>query len=124
MSRSQPRLPPPSGRPCARGGKGKSERWHRTGGDPFLSELDAASIGELADLNARLWAWLECVYHRTPHEGLAGLTPLARYQQDLPKIRPLGQFAAQLDALFHHRIKRYVRRDGTVSYLGAGFEVP
>ena len=26
--------------------------------------------------------------------------------------------------MFHHRIKRYVRKDGTVSYLGAMFEVP
>jgi hypothetical protein len=61
----------------------KIERWHRTVRDQFLSELDAARIGDLADLNARLWAWLECVYHRTPHEALAGQTPLARYQQDL-----------------------------------------
>ncbi len=111
-------------RPYQPAGKGKIERWHRTVRDQFLSELDAARIGDLADLNARLWAWLEGIYHRTPHEGLAGLTPLARYQQDLPKIRPLGQLAAQLDAMFHHRIKRYVRKDGTVSYLGARFEVP
>ena len=53
-----------------------------------------------------------------------GLTPLARYQQDLPKIRPLGHFAAQLDAMFYHRIKRHVRKDGTVSYQGVMFEVP
>ena len=52
------------------------------------------------------------------------MTPLARYQQDLSKIRSLGQRAAQLDALFHHRVSRFVRKDGTVSYLGARFEVP
>ena len=52
------------------------------------------------------------------------MTPLARYQRDLPKIRTLGAKAAQLDALFHHRIKRFVRKDGTVSYLGHRFEVP
>jgi len=111
-------------RPYQPAGKGKIERWHRTVRDQFLSELDAARVGDLADLNARLWAWLEHIYHRAPHEGLAGLTPLARYQRDLPKIRPLGQFAAQLDAMFHHRIKRHVRKDGTVSYLSAKFEVP
>ena len=52
------------------------------------------------------------------------MTPLARYQRDLPRIRTLGAKATQLDALFHHRIKRFVRKDGTVSYLGERFEVP
>lgn len=111
-------------RPYQPAGKGKIERWHRTVRDQFISELDTARVASLADLNARLWAWLEQVYHRTPHAGLNGLTPLARYQQDLPKIRPLGQFASQLDAMFHHRVKRHVRKDGTVSYQGTMFEVP
>ena len=111
-------------RPYAPEGKGKLERWHRTFRDQFLSELDERHITHLDDLNARLWAWIEQVYHHTPHEGLNGMTPLARYQQDLPKIRSLGSLAAQLDALFHHRIQRFVRKDGTVSYQGQRFEVP
>lgn len=111
-------------RPYAPEGKGKLERWHRTLRDQFLSELDERRITDLDELNARLWAWLEQVYHRTAHGGLAGLTPLARYQRDLPRIRSLGAKAAQLDALFHHRISRFVRKDGTVSYLGQRFEVP
>jgi putative transposase len=110
-------------RPYAPEGKGKLERWHRTFRDQFLSELDDSKIADLHDLNARLWAWLESIYHCTPHDGLDGLTPLARYQQDLPKIRTLGQRAATLDALFYHRIQRHVRKDGTVSYLGCRFEV-
>jgi transposase InsO family protein len=111
-------------RPYAPEGKGKLERWHRTFRDQFLSELDPRHIPHLDDLNARLWAWLEQVYHRTPHAGLDGLTPLARYQQDLSKIRSLGPQAARIDDLFLHRINRFVRKDGTVSYLGARFEVP
>ena len=111
-------------RPYAPEGKGKLERWHRTFRDQFLSELDPRYVANLDDLNARLWAWLEQVYHRSPHAGLDGLTPLARYQQDLAKIRSLGPQATQIDALFHHRITRFVRKDGTVSYLGARFEVP
>ncbi len=111
-------------RPYAPEGKGKLERWHRTFRDQFLSELDERHITHLDDLNARLWAWVEQVYHRTAHGGLGGATPLARYQQDLPTIKSLGQRAAQLDALFHHRISRFVRKDGTVSYRGARFEVP
>ena len=111
-------------RPYAPEGKGKLERWHRTFRDQFLSELDERLITSLDDLNARLWAWIEQVYHQTIHGSLEGLTPLARYQRDLPKIRSLGTKAAQLDALFYHRVTRFVRKDGTVSYLTQRFEVP
>jgi transposase InsO family protein len=111
-------------RPYAPEGKGKLERWHRTLRDQFLSELDERQINDLDDLNARLWSWLEQVYHHTAHAGLGGLTPLARYQRDLARIRSLGAKAAQLDALFLHRVARFVRKDGTVSYLGQRFEVP
>ena len=102
-------------RPYAPEGKGKLERWHRTFRDQFLGELDVSRLADLDDLNARLWAWIEGVDHPTPHGGLAGQTPLARYQQDLPNLRPLGQKAAQLDAIFHRRVQRQVRKDGTVS---------
>jgi transposase InsO family protein len=111
-------------RPYAPQGKGKLERWHRTLRDQFLSEIDERLIADLDDLNARLWAWIEQVYHQTVHGGLDGLTPLARYQRDLPRIRTLGAKAATLDALFYHRSERFVRKDGTVSYLGKRFEVP
>jgi putative transposase len=111
-------------RPYAPEGKGKLERWHRTLRDQFVGELDDRFITDLDDLNARLWAWLEQVYHRSAHAGLGGMTPLARYQRDLARIRSLGARAVQLDALFHHRIQRFVRKDGTVSYLGQRFELP
>jgi putative transposase len=110
-------------RPYAPEGKGKLERYHRTLRAAFLGELDERHIASLEDLNARLWAWLEQVYHRTEHAGLGGMTPLARYQRDLARIRSLGARAVQLDALFHHRISRFVRKDGTVSYRGRRFEV-
>lgn len=110
-------------RPYAPEGKGKLERWHRTFRDQFLSELDTRRITDLDDLNARLWAWTEVVYNRAPHAGI-GMSPLARYQQDLPRIRGLGQLATQLDALFYHRLSRFVRKDGTVSYHSRIFEVP
>jgi putative transposase len=111
-------------RPYAPEGKGKLERWHRTLRDQFLAELDTTHIRELADLNARLWAWVEQVYHRSTHSALGNQTPLTRYQQDLPRIRLLGPLAAQLDELFLHRVARHVRRDGTVSFQGKRFEVP
>jgi putative transposase len=111
-------------RPYAPEGKGQLERWHRTFRDHFLNELDASRLNDLDDLNARLWAWIEQVYHRRPHGGLGGLTPLERYQQDLSNLRTLGHKAARRDELFHHRVARKVRRDGTVSYQGRDFEVP
>lgn len=111
-------------RPYAPEGKGKLERWHRTFRDQFLSELDFSRIHDLEDLNARLWAWIEQIYHRKPHGGLDDKTPLERYQQDLLKIRQLGQKAANLDAIFYYRVLRRVRKDGTVSYQGRDFEVP
>ena len=49
---------------------------------------------------------------------------MARFQQDLLQSRQLGQKAAQLDAIFYHRVKRKVRKDGSVSYQGRDFEVP
>jgi len=111
-------------RPYAPEGKGKLERWHRTLRDQFLSELSASPALSLSDLNARLWAYLEQVYHRTAHSGLKGMTPLVRYQQDLAHIRTLGARAAELDAIFRYRVPRAVRKDGTVSYEGRRFEVP
>lgn len=112
-------------RPYAPEGKGKLERWHRTVRDQFLSEIDFSQGVTLEDANARLWAWVEAIYHRQPHGGLEPeMTPLTRYQRDLPRIRTLGPLAGSIDAIFHHRIERLVRRDGTVSYQTQRFEVP
>jgi hypothetical protein len=111
-------------RPYTPEGKGKLERWHRTCRALLLSEIDTTEL-ELDELNARLWAWLEQVYHHRPHAGLAdGMTPLQRFTQDLATIRQLGPLAARIDTIFLHRVKRLVRKDGTVSYEGSFFEVP
>ncbi len=110
-------------RPYAPQGKGKLERYHRTLRNQFLSELGGTPL-ELQELNARLWAWVETVYHKSPHGGLWERTPLERYQEDLAHVRLLGPLAARLDAIFYHRVPRLVRSDGTVSYAGRFFEVP
>ena len=111
-------------RPYTPESKGKLERWHRTLRQAFLSELDMDKVRDIFDLNARLWAWLEECYHKVPHAGLNGVTPLERYRQDLVRIRPLGAFASKLDELFLHRHDRLVKKDGTVSYEGERYEVP
>ena len=111
-------------RPYAPEGKGKLERWHRTLRDQFLTELHPQKIYSLDELNSLLWAWIDQLYHPTPHSSLDGKSPLAVWQSYLEFITPLGTYAHQLDALFYHRIKRTVRKDGTISYAGKFFEVP
>jgi putative transposase len=110
--------------------KGKLERWHLTVRSQLLTELDWQAIHSLDELNARLWVWLEHKYHRTPHFALVDAatlehqTPLARFQQDLLKMQPLGEVAHRLDDYFYHRIKRTIKKDGTLSFNSALFEVP
>jgi len=111
-------------RPYAPEGKGKLERWHRTLRDQFLTELQPQKIYTLDEINQLLWAWIDQLYHMSPHSSLEGKTPLAVWQNYLEMVRPLGTLAHQLDELFYHRIQRKVRKDGTISYDGQFFEVP
>ena len=117
-------------KPYAPEGKGKLERFHRTFREQFLNELDLNRVANLEELNARLWAWIESIYHTRPHAGLDKLdtneyqTPVARWRQDLAHIRPLTtSLAENLDAVFCHHVERVVRKDGTVSWEGKCFEV-
>lgn len=105
-------------------GKGKLERFFRVVRQQFLSELDPNQCPTLTDLNARLWAWIEGVYHQRAHSALAGLSPLARFQRDLSKLRTVTQHAGKLDEIFYHREQRKVRKDGTISFEGNRYEVP
>lgn len=107
-------------------GKGKLERYHRTFRELFLNEINLQSIKNLDDLNARLWVWIENIYHQRIHSGLDGkMTPLERFRQDLVHIRPLDrQSASKIDDIFYHRVLRLVRKNGTVSWEGKFYEVP
>jgi hypothetical protein len=109
-------------RPYEPEGKGKLERFHRTFREQFLTEVEPGKLSCLRELNERLWAWLEHVYHRRIHSGL-DKTPLERWRDDLVHVRPLGFIATKIDDIFYHRIKRKVRKDGTVSWEGMRFEV-
>ena len=112
-------------RPYEPQSKAKLERYHRTFREQFLTELHLKSIHNLDDLNARLWAWIEEYYHQNPHGGLGSqMTPINRWRQDLLHMRSLGNLASTIDEIFYHRIKRFVRKDGTVTWDGNRFEVP
>ena len=111
-------------RPREPEGKGKLERYHRTFREQFINELDIDKIHDLGDLNARLWAWLEQVYHVRLHGGLDDKTPLERWRDDLLHVRPLTAYLAnKIDDVFYHRTERTVRKDGTISWEGNLFEV-
>jgi transposase InsO family protein len=117
-------------KPYSPEGKGKLERFHRTFREQFLNELDLNRVANIEELNARLWAWIESVYHIRPHAGLDKLdtnqhqAPVERWRQDLSHVRPLtASIAGRLDDIFCHYVVRTVRKDGTVSFEGNDFEV-
>jgi len=104
--------------------KGKLERFHRTFREQFLNELEPQKIKDLSDLNARLWAWCESVYHTRPHSGLNGESPIERWRKELVHVRHLSPgIIKRLDDLFLHRVKRRVKKDASVSWEGRLYEI-
>jgi transposase InsO family protein len=101
-------------------GRGKIERWFKTVREQFLANLDCRRL-TLEELNQRLWAWIE-VYHRTLHSSL-GLTPLARWQRDIEKVRQVPP-STDLRRLFFYRVARQVRRDLTFRLANRFYEAP
>jgi len=107
-------------RPYHAAAKGKIERWFRTARLQLLPLLQPGDLASLDALNRRLWAWVEGEYHRSPHRGLDGATPLDRWAALADEVRYLGP---DLDDLFLNEAKRKVARDRTVSLGGIVYEV-
>jgi len=107
-------------RPYQPQAKGKIERFFRTCRAQLLPTLVDADTRSLDALNRRLWAWLEDEYHETPHRGLEGETPLARWAAT---AGGLAQPPDHLDELFLFEEKRKVQKDRTVSLRGVVYEV-
>lgn len=106
---------------CA--GRGKIERYFRTTRDQFLRPLDKESVKSLADLNARYHSWLESEYHRSPHRGLGGKTPLEAWLESAHHIIHLDP-TINLDDIFMHEANRMVYKDCTFTLQGVLYEVP
>lgn len=100
--------------------KGKMERWFRTVRLQFLPLLQPADLASLDALNRRLWTWVEGEYHRSPHRGLDGETPLDKWASVADEVRFLG---SDIDDLFLHEAKRKVAKDRTVSLDAIVYEV-
>jgi putative transposase len=103
-------------------GRGKIERFFRSVREQFLDNLDRKQTLSLEELNERLWAWIDNVYHRSEHRAL-GTTPLLRWQRDIEHIRQLPP-ATDFRRLFFHRLDRVVRRDCTFLLQNRFYEAP
>lgn len=108
------------GRPA---GRGKVERLHRTYREQFFRLLEAHSIKSLAELEIRFHSWLESEYHRSPHRGLGGKTPLEAWLEKAHLIVPMDP-TVDLQAICRDEARRKVHKDSTVTVDGALFEVP
>lgn len=109
-------------RPYQPQAKGKQERWFRTVRMQLLPTLVDADLRSLDALNRRLWAWVEGEYHRSPHRGLDGITPLDRWTMAASDIR-LVEPDCDLGDLFLFEQKRRVQKDRTISLNGIVYEV-
>lgn len=100
--------------------KGVIERWHGTWRAEVGDELPEAPM-PLAELNSFHWAWLASEYHRRVHET-TGRAPFQHWLDEAEHLRPLPP-GKDLDEVFLHRLKRTVRKDGTVRFGGHFYEV-
>ncbi|MDE2925455.1 MAG: DDE-type integrase/transposase/recombinase [Acidobacteriota bacterium] len=108
-------------RPFDPAGKGKIERWLRTVREQFLSRLAPEDLRSLDALNAKLREWIEGKYHRTPHHGLGGDTPLERWARHGGEVRHVDH-GMDLGDLFMVEKRRKVRKDRTVRLDGRVYE--
>lgn len=110
-------------RPGRPAGRGKIERFFLTVRQQFLAPLDPQGLTGLADLQQRFHTWLEAEYHRSPHRGLNGITPLDAWLAKTHLILPM-EAGIDLQQVFLHQTARKVYRDSTVTLEGLLFEVP
>lgn len=103
--------------------RGKIERFFRSLRDQFLRPLDRDSIKSIEDLNTRFHTWLESDYHRAPHRGLSGKTPLEQWCEEAHHIISLSP-TVNLDEVFMHESIRRVYNDCTFTVDRVLYEVP
>ena len=99
------------------------ERFFRTVRQQFLAPLETDHLAGIADLDQRFHTWLESEYHRSPHRGLKGATPLDTWLAKCHLIVALDP-AVDLAEAFRYQATRKVYRDSTVTLDGVLFELP
>jgi len=71
----------------------------------------------------RFRTWLESEYHRTPHRGLKGKTPLDAWLEKSRYIVHMDP-SIDVDQAFLHEQSRKVYKDSTLTLHGTLYEVP
>ena len=99
------------------------QRFFRTVRQQFLAPLDTDQLAGIADLDQRFHTWLESEYHRSPHRGLKGTTPLETWLAKCHLIVPVDA-AVDLAEAFRHEAARKVHRDSTITLDGVLYELP
>lgn len=110
-------------RPYHAAGKGKIERWFRTCRRQLLDPLGPEDLADLETLNRRTRVWIEQEYHRTPHRGLDGMTPLDRWAANSETIG-FPDPGTDLDLMFMNEVRRKVSKSRTITLNGRLYEVP
>jgi putative transposase len=110
-------------KPYSAWSKGKVERCFYTLQQGFESTLKLPDnhAQSLEELNTKLTHWIQTVYHLRPHSS-TGTSPQLRFAQAAGSLRHLDA-GLELESLFFTRIKRTVRKDGTVRIDGILYEV-
>lgn len=99
--------------------RGKMERFWRTLREGCLDFL--GEVASLHDVNARLLAFLDVHYHKTPHSSLFGKSPATVFSAHPRAPDDLDEQKLR-DALTV-RERRRVRKDTTISVGGKDFEL-
>lgn len=100
-------------------GRGKIERFFRTARERFLAKSTARTIEQL---NRDVQEWI-AEYHRAPHDGIAGETPLDKRLRIDSLCRELPP-GANIDALFMQSRRVRLYKDGTFRLQNRLFEAP
>ncbi len=97
--------------------RGKMERFWRTLRAGCVDHL--AGLASLHDVQVRLDAFVADHYHQAPHGGLLGKTPTEAWAA--ARCRAVDE--STLAAALLQRIRRRVRKDGTVDVAGAAWQL-
>jgi len=106
-------------RPYDAQARGKMERFWRTLRENVLDHL--GEVASLADITARIQAFLDVHYHAAPHAGLMGRAPGLVYAPGQREIDALSE--SRLREALTIRLRRRVHRDTTISVRGQLFEL-
>jgi transposase InsO family protein len=111
-------------RPYHSWSKGKIERVIFSIQQGFEStlRLEGNQVHDLDQLNTRLSAWIQTVYHQRIHSSIQE-SPEARFQRAAKSLRHL-EADQDIDRLFYLRLYRAVRKNGTIRLDGQLYEVP